>query len=169
MWKNHPRVLPFSFQWDVGTIWLLPDDRHFYFIPEGCHCRFQYGWKKNPRACRNFYRVGFFTPFSGFTGWPLSRLQAFDHHGGLLMGVGYCLMSIHNLQMLYFSMTLVILGNGFFKPNISTLLGNVYSTPAIHVAKDEGCNIFYMGINIGAFVWFFLGRPYIPPSVGAAL
>ena len=35
--------------------------------------------------------------------------------GGLLMGVGYCLMSIHNLQMLYFSMTLVILGNGFFQ------------------------------------------------------
>ena len=65
--------------------------------------------------------------------------------GGLLMGVGYCLMSIHNLQMLYFSMTLVILGNGFFKPNISTLLGNVYSTPQYMSQKDEGYNIFLHG------------------------
>ena len=73
------------------------------------------------------------------------------------MGIGYCLMAIHTIPMLYTAMALIILGNGFFKPNISTLLGNVYSTPEYKDKKDEGYNIFYMGINIGAFVCNFFG------------
>jgi POT family proton-dependent oligopeptide transporter len=54
-------------------------------------------------------------------------------------------------------MILVIVGNGFFKPNISTLLGNVYTTPQYIKQKDDGYNIFYMGINIGAFICNFFG------------
>ncbi len=77
--------------------------------------------------------------------------------GGIMMGVGYCLMGIHSLTMLYVAMTLVILGNGFFKPNISTLLGNIYSTPEHEEKKDDGYNIFYMGINVGAFICNFFG------------
>jgi POT family proton-dependent oligopeptide transporter len=73
------------------------------------------------------------------------------------MGAGYCLMSIHDLNVLYVAMTLVIFGNGFFKPNISTLLGNLYSTDAYRDRKDEGYNIFYMGINVGAFICNFFG------------
>ena len=73
------------------------------------------------------------------------------------MGVGYCMMGIHSLPMLYLAMTLVIFGNGFFKPNISTLLGNVYSVPERNHQKDEGYNIFYMGINVGAFICNFFG------------
>jgi POT family proton-dependent oligopeptide transporter len=86
-----------------------------------------------------------------------------------MMGLGYSLMSIHNLVMLYISMTLVIAGNGFFKPNISTLLGNVYSTPQYVAQKDDGYNIFYMGINIGAFICNFFGAAlYITFGWGAA-
>jgi proton-dependent oligopeptide transporter, POT family len=85
------------------------------------------------------------------------------------MGIGYCLMGIHNLPMLYLSMTLVIIGNGFFKPNISTLLGNVYSTPQYKAQKDEGYNIFYMGINVGAFICNFFGAAlYTTIGWGAA-
>jgi len=78
-----------------------------------------------------------------------------------MMGVGYCLMSVHSLPMLYLSMTLVIVGNGFFKPNISTLLGNLYSAPEYIARKDEGYNIFYMGINIGAFICNFFSTAII--------
>jgi len=66
-------------------------------------------------------------------------------------------MSVHSLPVLYLSMTLVIVGNGFFKPNISTLLGTVYTTPEHNHQKDEGYNIFYMGINVGAFICNFFG------------
>src|SRR5690606_20624519 len=74
-----------------------------------------------------------------------------------LMGAGYVLMSVHNITALYVAMTLVILGNGFFKPNISTLLGNFYSQEKFKTKKDEGYNIFYMGINVGAFICNFFG------------
>jgi POT family proton-dependent oligopeptide transporter len=63
----------------------------------------------------------------------------------------------------------VIFGNGFFKPNISTLLGNVYTTPQHIQQKDEGYNIFYMGINTGAFICNFFGAAlYIAYGWGAA-
>jgi POT family proton-dependent oligopeptide transporter len=48
------------------------------------------------------------------------------------------------------------MGNGFFKPNISTLVGNLYSEEKYAQFKDAGYNIFYMGINIGAFVCNFV-------------
>ncbi len=105
-----------------------------------------------------FIALVFFTPFLGgliadrYLGYRKSIIT-----GGLMMGTGYCLMAVHDITMLYVSMTLVIAGNGFFKPNISTLLGNVYSTPVYKARKDEGYNIFYMGINIGAFVCNFFG------------
>jgi POT family proton-dependent oligopeptide transporter len=73
------------------------------------------------------------------------------------MGAGYFLMGIHSLPMLYVAMTLVIVGNGFFKPNISTLLGNFYNEDQYKEKKDEGYNIFYMGINVGAFICNFFG------------
>ena len=46
---------------------------------------------------------------------------------------------------------------GINQPNISTLLGNVYNSPQYESRKDEGYNIFYMGINIGAFICNFFG------------
>ena len=51
---------------------------------------------------------------------------------------------------------LICIGNGFFKPNISTLVGNLYSEDSLKDKKDAGFNIFYMGINIGAFVCNFV-------------
>ncbi len=105
-----------------------------------------------------FIALVFLTPFLGglladrYFGYRKSIVA-----GGLLMGVGYCMMGIHSLPMLYVSMTLVILGNGLFKPNISTLLGNLYSTDENRHLKDDGYNYFYMGINIGAFICNFFG------------
>lgn len=51
--------------------------------------------------------------------------------------------------LLYISLGILILGNGFFKPNISTMVGNLY--PQGDVRRDSAFSIFYMGINIGAF------------------
>jgi len=105
-----------------------------------------------------FIGLVFLTPFLGglladrYFGYRRSIIM-----GGIMMGIGYLLMGVHNLTVLYIAMTLVIFGNGFFKPNISTLLGNVYTTPQHIQQKDEGYNIFYMGINVGAFICNFFG------------
>lgn len=77
--------------------------------------------------------------------------------GGTLMAIGYFLLSIPGSStLLYVALLCVIVGNGFFKPNISTLLGNIYNKEELRPKKDVAYNIFYMGINIGAFVCNFV-------------
>lgn len=72
------------------------------------------------------------------------------------MGCGYCLMAVHDITVFYIACSLVIIGNGFFKPNISSILGNLYNEEKFKAHKDAGYNIFYMGINVGAFICTFV-------------
>lgn len=73
--------------------------------------------------------------------------------GGILMGLGYIGLGLFKeVSMFYLSMGFIIVGNGFFKPSISTLWGNLYTEDRYKANKDAGYNIFYMGINIGAFI-----------------
>lgn len=77
--------------------------------------------------------------------------------GGALMALGYMLLGINgNNTLLFAALGCVIVGNGFFKPNISTLLGNIYNTDELKSKKDVAYNVFYMGVNIGAFVCNFV-------------
>jgi len=76
--------------------------------------------------------------------------------GGALMAAGYLALAIPGETPFYVALGLIIVGNGFFKPNISTLLGNLYNKPEYIELKNSGYNIFYMGINIGAFVCNFV-------------
>lgn len=68
--------------------------------------------------------------------------------GGLLMAAGHLLMTIETEVMFFLALALLICGNGFFKPNISTIVGELY--PKGSVKKDTGFTLFYMGINLGA-------------------
>ena len=77
--------------------------------------------------------------------------------GGALMALGYLVIGIPGSNALLFTgLGLVIIGNGFFKPNISTLLGNIYNKEELKPKKDIAYNIFYMGVNIGAFICNFV-------------
>jgi POT family proton-dependent oligopeptide transporter len=67
--------------------------------------------------------------------------------GGSLMALGHFAMAFEPL--LYIALGLLILGNGFFKPNISTMVGQLY--PQGDSRRDGAYTIFYMGINLGAF------------------
>jgi POT family proton-dependent oligopeptide transporter len=159
MFKQHPKALPFLFfseMWERFGYYLMIGI--FVFYLEDATAGFNMSTKDSASLYGTFIALVFFTPFLG--GLLADRYLGYRRSiilGGILMGIGYCLMGFHNLTMLYVSMTLVIVGNGFFKPNISTLLGNVYSTPQYIKQKDEGYNIFYMGINIGAFICNFFG------------
>lgn len=73
--------------------------------------------------------------------------------GGILMALGQiCLFmsSSEQIVMFYAGLILLIIGNGFFKPNISTVVGQLY--PPGDNRKDSAFTIFYMGINLGAFL-----------------
>src|SRR6058998_164776 len=67
--------------------------------------------------------------------------------GAILMAIGHFLMASEHLFFL--ALMFLILGNGAFKPNISTQVGNLY--PPGDPRRDGAFTIFYMGINIGAF------------------
>ncbi|MBN1852470.1 MAG: MFS transporter [Pirellulales bacterium] len=68
--------------------------------------------------------------------------------GGLLMAAGQLFLTVENEVVFYIALALLICGNGFFKPNISTIVGSLY--PKGSAKKDTGFTIFYMGINLGA-------------------
>lgn len=98
----------------------------------------------------------FITPFIG--GLLADRVLGYRvaiSLGGILMGLGYMCLAIPGETTFFIALALMIIGNGFFKPNISTLLGNLYNEPQYKANKDSGYNIFYMGINIGAFICNF--------------
>ncbi len=160
---KHPKALPFLF---FSEMW----ERFGYYLMIGIFLLYlknvEHGFAMTNSEASDLYgtfiALVFLTPFIGglladrYFGYRKSIIA-----GGLMMGAGYCMMAIHSLPMLYLSMSLVIFGNGFFKPNISTLLGNLYSTPEFEKRKDEGYNIFYMGINIGAFICNFFSAAII--------
>jgi POT family proton-dependent oligopeptide transporter len=68
--------------------------------------------------------------------------------GGVFFMIGHGLLSIPAIWAVYAALTFLVIGNGFFKPNVSTMVGNLY--PEGSPLKDRAYNIFYMGINIGA-------------------
>ena len=68
--------------------------------------------------------------------------------GGLFFMAGHGLLSIRALPAVYAALTCLVIGNGLFKPNVSTMVGNLY--PEGSHLKDRAYNIFYMGINVGA-------------------
>jgi POT family proton-dependent oligopeptide transporter len=157
--SKHPKALPFLF---LSEMW----ERFGYYLMIGIFTLYlkdtERGFGLNEAEASDLYgtfiALVFLTPFIG--GLLADRVLGYRKSiviGGILMGLGYILMSVKDLNFLYLSMTLIILGNGFFKPNISTLLGNVYNDASYKARKDAGYNIFYMGINIGAFVCNFFG------------
>lgn len=159
MWNKHPKALPFLF---LSEMW----ERFGYYLMIGIFTLYlkdvEAGFAMTEKEASDLYgtfiALVFLTPFLG--GLIADRYLGYRKSivlGGILMGLGYFLMGVHSITVLYIAMTLVIVGNGFFKPNISTLLGNFYSKEEYKDKKDEGYNIFYMGINVGAFICNFFG------------
>jgi proton-dependent oligopeptide transporter, POT family len=70
--------------------------------------------------------------------------------GGALMMLGHLVLGIEALPFFYTGLILLASGSGLLKPNVSTLVGNLYrDRPQL---RDQGFNIYYMGVNIGAFI-----------------
>jgi len=112
-----------------------------------------FGWTREQATRLWSYNLMFvyLTPFLGgliadqWIGYRRSILI-----GGCVFAVGYLMLASSSVAAFYCALVLVYIGNGLFKPNISTIVGNFY--PAGSPIRDAAYNIFYMGINIGAFL-----------------
>ncbi|MBP6875530.1 MAG: peptide MFS transporter [Candidatus Eisenbacteria bacterium] len=112
-----------------------------------------FGWTKAQATnlYANYLMFVYFSPLVG--GWLADRKLGYRRAvmlGGLIFMAGYLLLTIRSLPMVYLALTCLVVGNGFFKPNVSAMVGNLYQEGS-HL-KDRAYNIFYMGINIGAFI-----------------
>jgi POT family proton-dependent oligopeptide transporter len=156
--KKHPKALPYLF---LSEMW----ERFGFYLMLGILYLYMRDTEKGGLGMDNaqasdifgtYIALVYLTPFIG--GLLADRILGYRTSitmGGILMGLGYLGLAIPGITAFYVSLLLIIVGNGFFKPNISTLLGNVYNDPEYKPLKDSGYNIFYMGINIGAFVCNF--------------
>lgn len=70
--------------------------------------------------------------------------------GAVLMAAGLSMIMLPDPMLFKFGLATIIVGNALFKPNISTMVGKLYSTA--DERGDSGFTIFYMGINMGAFI-----------------
>lgn len=86
-------------------------------------------------------------------GWIADRLLGQRRSvllGGCLISAGNFSLAIDNLSAFYLGLMLIVVGTGLLKPNVSTMVGELY--PSDLARRDAGFSIFYMGINLGAFL-----------------
>jgi POT family proton-dependent oligopeptide transporter len=86
-------------------------------------------------------------------GWIADRLLGQYRSvllGGILIALGHYSLAVGELNFFYGGLGLIVAGTGLLKPNISTMVGSLY--PKDDARRDGGFSIFYMGINVGAFV-----------------
>lgn len=87
-------------------------------------------------------------------GWLADRIFGTSKavfYGGILIMLGHIVLAIPgSVAMFFVSMVLIVLGTGLLKPNVSTVVGEMYSETDDR--RDAGFTIFYMGINMGAFL-----------------
>lgn len=96
-------------------------------------------------------------------GWLADRIFGTSKavfYGGVLIMLGHIVLAIPGNATLFFvSMILIVLGTGLLKPNVSSMVGDIYSEQDNR--RDSGFSIFYMGINLGGFL-----SPLVVGTVG---
>lgn len=98
-----------------------------------------------------FSSMLYLTPVLG--GYLADRYLGFQRAilvGGILLTLGYLLTAIPNSQVFFLGLSVIIVANGLFKPNVSSILGDLYRQG--DPRRDGGFTIFYMGINIGSLL-----------------
>jgi POT family proton-dependent oligopeptide transporter len=150
--EKHPKglyVLFFAEMWErfsfysmlaMFTLYLRSPDEGF-------------GWKAESATTlySNYLLFVYASPLIGgwLADWKLGYRRAVMI-GGFFFMAGHLLLAFPSLTAVYAALTCLVIGNGFFKPNVSTMVGNLY--PEGSPLKDRAYNIFYMGINTGAFL-----------------
>jgi len=112
-----------------------------------------FGWSKEDatRLYANYMMFVYASPLIG--GFIADRGLGYRRSvmiGGFFFMAGHALLSFRDVTAVYAALACLVVGNGFFKPNVSAMVGNLY--PEGSPLKERAYSIFYMGINVGAFL-----------------
>jgi POT family proton-dependent oligopeptide transporter len=138
-------TLFFAEMWERFSFYGMRALLLFYMLKGFLH----YGDQRAYAVYGSYTALVYMTPFFG--GMLADRLLGARRAvvvGGLLMAAGHLIMTVETDSAFYFALALLIAGNGFFKPNISTIVGSLY--PEGSPLRDGGFTLFYMGVNLGA-------------------
>jgi POT family proton-dependent oligopeptide transporter len=159
MVKGHPKGLTFLFFtefWERFGYYLMIGILTLYMM-DTVKGGLEMDKKQAYDIFGTFIALVYLTPFIG--GMIADRILGYRYSiiiGSTLMGFGYLGLAIPGMTAFYVSLTLIIVGTGFFKSSMATLLGNLYNSDEYKDQKDNGYSIFYMGINLGAFICNFV-------------
>jgi POT family proton-dependent oligopeptide transporter len=101
-----------------------------------------YGW---------FIGLTYLTPVAG--GWLADRFLGTNRSllvGGTVLAFGHLSLAFGTAESFYAGLALVVIGTGFFKPNVHTMVGQLFQPD--DPRRDSGFTLYYMGINLGAFL-----------------
>jgi proton-dependent oligopeptide transporter, POT family len=155
--ERHPKglyVLFLTEMWERFSFYLMIGIFYLYMTDSQTGGM---GWSGTKAASITGSYIGavYFTPFLG--GLIADRLLGYRKTvflGGLSFIIGHVVLAIPEAWALYTALVFLVIGNGLFKPNISTMVGRLY--PEGSALRDRAYTIFYMGINIGAFACNFV-------------
>ena len=187
--KSHPKALYTLFateMWERFSYYGMRALLTLYLTAELVNGGFGLNREESLAIYAIFTGLVYLTPILG--GWVADNFlgkRKTVYIGGLVMAVGQSLLAasafmahsldpVTRLFIFNFGLGVLIIGNGFFKPNISTIVGDFYEDN--DPRKDSAFNIFYMGINVGAILGPFVagalgenvswGYGYLAASVG---
>lgn len=143
---QHPKALPFLF---LTEMW----ERFGFYVVQGMLVLYMtkaYGFSDDKSFVISgmFAALAYLSPLVG--GYLADRVLGFKAAiawGGVLLILGYALLATPITSGFYLALATIIVGNGLFKPNISSLLGALYEPG--DSARDAGFTLFYVGINLG--------------------
>src|SRR5512135_556024 len=144
--RKHPRGLSVLFlteMWERFSYYGMRSLLVYYMIKH-----LQFSQERSSQIYGLYTGFVYFTPlFGGMLADRVLGQRRTVILGGVLMAIGHFLMAVESL--FFPALAFLILGNGAFKPNISTQVGDLYP-PGDH-RRDRAFSLFYMGINLGAF------------------
>lgn len=152
--KVHPRALFALFMvelWERFSYYGMRALLVLYMTAELMRDGFGYSDEKAYGIYGAYGALVYLTPIMG--GYLADKLMGFRKAitwGAILMAAGQFTLFLNNETTFFVGLALLVIGNGFFKPNISSMIGRFY--PQGDPRRDSAFTIFYMGINIGAFL-----------------
>jgi len=149
MIRNHPRGLPVLF---LSEMW----ERFGFYIVTGLLILymtqvFKFSDDKGYAILGVFTALVYIVQVAG--GYLADSLLGFKKAifiGNVLLILGYALLAAPGTYLFYIALSVIVMGSGYFKPNISSLLGTLYKRR--DPRREAGFTIFYMGINIGSLL-----------------
>lgn len=152
--KVHPRALFALFMvelWERFSYYGMRALLVLYMASEVIRGGFGYADAKAYGIYAAYGALVYLTPIIG--GYFADKMMGFRKAilwGSILMAAGQFTLFLNDQFTFYIGLALLVVGNGFFKPNISSMIGKFYKTG--DARRDGAFSIFYMGINIGAFL-----------------